>query len=242
MESIRNIMRKFLPIVLILSLLLFGLSTKAETEKRTTSPFREVSLRISANLYVEQGDEYSIEVTANPRTLYKLIADIEDEKLIIRFSFQDMWIHNFDPGPVSIKVTTPEINRLSLTGSGNIFAEKKIETDYLELLITGTGDIKIPQLKCNSLETIITGTGDIIVAGNDTLREINAFVAGSGNIKANLLPARYGHFRIGGTGICDVNISEYLDATIIGSGQIRYTGSPEINSSVSGSGRIKQSK
>lgn len=209
-----------------------------DTEKRETSPFNEISLLISAELYIEQGDEYSIEVTAKPQTLYKLIANIEDERLMIRYSFHDMWFSCFEPGPVTIKVITPNINRLSILGSGNIFAEKPIETGHLELYVTGSGDISIANLKCKSIEAIITGNGDITLAGNDTLTEINTIITGAGNLRANLLTARYGNVRMGGFGNCYVHIADYLSAWILGAGNINYTGSPKINSTITGSGNI----
>lgn len=216
------------------------LKVYGDTEKRETSPFNEISLLITAELYIEQGDEYSIEVTAKPQTLYKLIADIDDERMIIRYSFHDMWFSNFEPGPVSIKVITPDIDRLSITGSGNIIAEKPIETRHLDLYITGSGDINIANLNCKSIEAIIAGTGDIILAGNDTLTELNVIIAGSGNMRANLIPARFGSIKIGGTGNCNVNVSEYLNAWVLGSGNITYSGSPEINSTITGSGNINK--
>jgi hypothetical protein len=213
-----------------------------ESEKRELSPFREVSLRISANLYIEQGDHSQIEMVADQETLDKIIVEVVDHKLIIRFSFEDMFFGDFNPGHVTLRVVTPDIESLSIAGSGNIIAEKPIDSRVIELYITGSGDIKIAKLKCERLEADIAGSGDIIVSGDETVREIELKIAGSGNLKANQLKAEFGKIWIAGSGNCDVSISHLLDAKILGSGDIRYEGTPTINSMISGSGRIQKIK
>jgi hypothetical protein len=213
-----------------------------ETEKRDLSPFREVSLRISANLYIEQGDHSQIEMTADQETLDKIIVEVVDHKLIIRFSFEDMWFNDFKPGHVTLKVVTPDIESLSVAGSGNIIAEKTIDSRVIELFIAGSGDIKIANLKCERMEAEITGSGDIIVSGEKPVREIELKIAGSGNLKANQMEAEYGKFWIAGSGNCDVSVSHLIDAKILGSGDIRYTGNPTIESTIAGSGKIHKVK
>jgi hypothetical protein len=212
------------------------------TEKRELSPFREVSLRISANLTIEQGTSSQIEMTAEQETLDKIIVEVVDHKLIIRYSFEDTFFRDFNPGHITLKVITPELEMLGVTGSGNILSEKPIDTRVIELFIAGSGNIKIAILKCERLEAEITGSGDIVVSGGDTTREIKLLIAGSGNLIANQLPAEYGNIRIAGSGNCDVNITHLLDAKIFGSGDIRYSGSPTIESTIAGSGKIHKIK
>jgi hypothetical protein len=223
-------------------LFFFQLANAQKTETRQLSPFSEVSLRVSANLYVEQGTQSQIEITADQGALDKIIVEVVDHKLIIRFSIEDMWFSNFNPGKVTLKVITPEIESLSVAGSGNIIAEKPINTRVIELNIAGSGDIKIASLACERMEADIAGSGDIIVSGEKTIHEIELKIAGSGSLKANQLKAEYGKFWIAGSGNCDVSISDLIDAKILGSGDIRYSGSPSINSSVSGSGKIHKIK
>ena len=235
-------MKKLFIVTALLVLISQLANASDQTEKRELSPFREVSLRISANLYIEQGSQSQIEMIADQETLDKIIVEVVDHKLIIRFSFEDMWFRDFSPSHITLKVITPDIESLSVAGSGNIIAEKPIDSRVIELFITGSGDIKIAHLKCERLEADIAGSGDIIVSGEDTTREVELKIAGSGNLKANQLKAEYGKIWVAGSGNCDISISRLLDAKILGSGNIRYEGTPTINSSVSGSGRIQKVK
>ena len=156
------------------ALFLFQLNLSAKNEKRAIDPFDKISLRVAADLYLEQASEPAIEITASEQTLDKLIVENVDHKLIIRFSLEDHWLRNFDPGKIEIHVSTSEIEELNVQGSGNIIAEKKIETYALDLNIAGSGDIKMADVRCEKLKANITGSGDIIIAGNEEIGTGNA--------------------------------------------------------------------
>lgn len=224
--------------LIVLVSVFIQMTALAKNEKRDIDPFNKISLRIAANLYIEQGEQPSIEITATERTIDKLIIENIDQKLIIRFSIEDQWFHNFDPGKIEIHVITANINELNVQGSGNIIAEDPIKTDELKLNIAGSGDIKLSNIYCEQLKANITGSGDIIVSGKDEIQGIDINIAGSGDVMAYQLDAKSGYIRIAGSGDCDVSVSDYLDAKVLGSGDIKYKGHPMIRSSVTGSGKI----
>jgi hypothetical protein len=221
--------------------MLFALASMAgpEIQKLKLQPFREVSLRISANLYIEQGDNSSIVMEAEKEILDKIIVEVVDHKLIIRYSIEDMFLHGLNQGHVTLRVTTPNIEMLGVAGSGNIIAEKQLNTRVIELNITGSGDIKIAKLKCERVEAEITGSGNIIVSG-EPAQEIKLLIAGSGNLMATQLKTEYAKIRVAGSGNCEVAVSDFLDAQIFGSGDIRYMGNPKLESTISGSGKIRK--
>lgn len=216
-----------------------GISRAEErTEKRNTNPFSEVSLRVNADLYIEQGDEQSVQITASDEALNKIIVEVNDDKLIIRFSWEDMLFHDFNPGHMEIRVVTKNIYALTVQGSGTIYAEKPIETHSLELNIAGSGDIKLSQVNCDKIDATVTGSGDIVIDGPSKGREIEILIAGSGDVEAADFESEVAYVKIAGSGDCDVNVSEFLDVNIYGSGDVKYQGEPNIKSKVAGSGRV----
>jgi hypothetical protein len=231
-------MKKIVLLAIIIAVLVCSAFEGKAKEKRELRPFSEISLRLSANLYVEQAEESSVEIDARQDVIDRMIIEIVDRKLIIRFSYEDMIFGNVIPGKISIHVKSPDIDMLSVAGSGNIMVGAPIETRVMELFIAGSGDIKIADLSCHRLKAEITGSGNIIVSGNKGIRDIEMMIAGSGNIKASQLESEYGKIRIAGSGVCELAVKEYLDAMVVGAGDIRYKGSPELKSSISGSGRI----
>lgn len=222
-------------------LLLSATITRAEsrTEKRNTNSFTEISLRVAANLFVEQGDEHSVEITASETTLNKIIVEIDDDKLIIRFSLEDRWINDFTPGPIDIRVVTKRINELNVQGSGNIYASGLIETNSLDLMVAGSGDIKLSDVSCDNLEADIAGSGDIIISGSKVCREMDVNIAGSGDMIAYQFETETAYVKIAGSGDCEVFATNHLDVKVFGSGDITYKGDPTIKSQISGSGSVR---
>ena len=222
----------------ILFFVLIGTNSFARTEKRSIDPFNSVSLRVSGDLYIEQGNDPSIEITASDETLRKIIVEIIDQKLIVRFSIEDRFFSSFKPGDIEIHVVTPQINNLSIQGPGNIISNSKIESNYLDLNITGSGDIRLSDVKSEQIDIQISGSGDVVVAGDNIVKNLDIEIAGSGDVMANKLKTESCTIRIAGSGDCDVDVVNFIDAKIYGSGDIVYSGNPEVKSSISGSGEI----
>lgn len=231
-------MQKFLLILLASTMLVNLAKAESRTERREANPFTQLSLRVAANLYIEQGDEHSIEVTANERTLDKLIVEVEQGKMIIRFSLEDRLFADFKAGPIEIHVVTKDIHKLSIQGSGNIYAENLIDTYNLELNISGAGDIKLSKVKAEKIEALIAGSGDIVLSGNSKGRELDIDIAGSGDVVAYQYEAESAYVRIAGSGDCEINVTDFLDVKIVGSGDVLYKGDPSIKSQITGSGKI----
>jgi hypothetical protein len=230
-------LKKGLLISLLLAFIL-PLSANRVTDISELPYFREVSLRVAANLYIEQGDEAGIAIETNRETLDKLIVEVVDRRLIIRFGLSDRLFSNIPSAPITLKLTAPAINMLSIQGSGSIIADKPIQTKILSLRIAGSGDIKLSDVQCERLEANISGSGDIVLSGSKGILETDITIAGSGNYKGSQLKSEAGYVSITGSGDCELNVTERLEVKILGSGSVYYKGNPTVEGSISGSGKI----
>lgn len=233
-------MKTMLSIMILFCCFVYHAKAQEITHQRNTAPFTDISLRVPANLYVQQGNEHTIEIKATQSTLDKLIVEVTENKLVLRFSFEDRWINDFNPGPIDIRVVTPSIYGLSVMGSGNIYAQKSIDTHTLELNIAGSGDIHLEELHCDQTEATITGSGDVVFDGPSSGKQIKILVAGSGDVKASLFEVESAFIKIAGSGDCEVAVSQYLDVNIYGSGDVDYRGDPRVKSNIAGSGRVSK--
>jgi len=211
------------------------------SQKREVSAFTEISLRIGANVHLKQGEPQSVEVKCSESTLAKLITDVSDRKLVIRYP-NDSWFSKWNPGPVDIYVTMPQIDALSISGSGSIFSEGKIESRILDATISGSGDIKLVDLKAEKVSASLSGSGNIHLFGKQNASELKAAISGSGNIKAIEFPVDNVDVKISGSGNCWVNCTKKLDIKLAGSGNVTYRGNPSVDSSIAGSGKVKEDK
>lgn len=225
--------------LLLLSISFFlSVTAIAENNVRELPSFSEISLRIPGTVHLEQGAKQSVSIKADESTLEEIITEVKGRTLIIRFKTQNFFLRPFNPGKIDIYITVPEIDALSVAGSGNLTG-KSVNTRILDLAVSGSGDISLGQLSSERIKAAISGSGNISIDRGYT-KELNAVISGSGNFKGADFEAEDVDARISGSGNCTITARKILQARVSGSGSIMYNGDPQIDSAVSGSGRIKK--
>ncbi len=222
----------------ILGVFLFN-PASAKDDERKVPTFSEVSLKIPAILYIEQGSKQNVKITAKSSTLEEIITEVKGRTLNIKFPNTNYFRKNFEPGKIEIHISVPEIDGLSLSGSGDIIAEE-IETRILDLAVSGSGNIIIEELKTNRVSASISGSGDITIKDGGVADDLSVSISGSGDVKAAGFEAKDVVVRISGSGNSYVKSNGTIKARVAGSGNINYKGNPNIDSSVAGSGRVKK--
>ena len=217
----------------------FQLTFAQTSQKRDVSAFSEISLRVSANVHLQQGSTQSVEVKGKEESLKKLITEVNDRKLVIRFP-NETFFNKWNPGPIDIYITVPQIDGLSISGSGSITSEGKIESRILDLAISGSGDIKLGDLKAEKVSSALSGSGNIHLSGSQNAVNLKIAISGSGNVKGIDFPADNVDIKISGSGNCWVNSIKKLTVHLAGSGNVVYRGNPTIDSSIAGSGKVKE--
>jgi hypothetical protein len=232
-------MKTKLATIILFLVILSGVQVKAEEQTRKVDPFTSISLRISANVHLKQGARQDIKIEAKSSTLEEILTEVKDGELIIRFHNKDYFWNTFQPGEITIYLSTPEINGLAVSGSGNIVADQEIKTDKLDLALSGSGNIKLEDLAAGQVESTISGSGNISLAGNTPARDFSATISGSGNVKAINYSADDVTVHVSGSGNVSIGANKNLNVRVSGSGSVNYKGDPMIDSSISGSGKVK---
>ena len=224
---------------ILFAFILTGIRVQAEDQTRKVDPFNEISLRIGATVHLEQGKEQSLEIVAKSSTLEEIITEVKDRKLIIRFPGKNMFWNSFQPGEITIYITTPEINGLGVAGSGDIIAEDEIKTRSLDLVVSGSGNIKLEELSAEQVKNTISGSGNIILEGKTTAQDLSVAISGSGNFKGLDYSAKDVSVKLSGSGNVDIEAIDNLHIRLVGSGNVTYKGKPSIDQSTSGSGSVR---
>jgi hypothetical protein len=188
-------------------------SGKVISETRNVSGFSSVELQGSANMEVTFGNAESVVITADDNILPLIETNVQTGQLIIR----DKAKTNINPStPVRVNVTIQALKGVTLSGSGKI---------------------NVSQMAGDSLVINLTGSGSITVTG--TVTAVNASLPGSGNIYCGGLHAKTAKVKLDGSGDIEIYASQSLDAGILGSGSILYSGNPaQVSKSIVGSGNI----
>jgi hypothetical protein len=155
--------------------------------------------------------------------------------------------------PMKLYIHTPEVNEVTLSGSGLIHGEN-IFTNTLDLNLSGSGDILFGAeadiidcdisgsgttelgLTADQIKASISGSGEMEFYGDADSGEFE--ITGSGAIHAYDLLLQECYATINGSGNIYVNVEDYLDVTITGSGNVYYSGNPIIDSHITGSGSV----
>ncbi len=229
-------------ILLALGLIGWCIEALAETDERKLTAFTEISLRIPAKLYIEQGSTQKVTIDADSETLKEIITEINDRALVVRFPAKNYFRKSVDPGKITIHVTMPEVTGLNLSGSGDIFGKGIITTRIIDLNLSGSGNIDLTDLQAERVKASISGSGNIVIGGEKTASEFTGSIAGSGNIRAEELEADQVKVVIAGSGNCGITSNGNVNVKIAGSGNFYYNGNPNIDSTIVGSGKIKEIK
>jgi hypothetical protein len=128
---------------------------------------------------------------------------------------------------------------LRVKGSGDLRAVR-IDVEEIEATVSGSGDMYIKVVHADAGEFIVTGSGDLVVTEGGRVDRLEANVVGSGDIDLDDVSCRVAEVNVIGSGTASIGIvDEKLNASVLGSGDIRYRGDPDTDTVELGSGEIR---
>ena len=140
-------------------------------------------------------------------------------------------------GDVKFKSIRADQFKIGINGSGDVSVDA-LEGKSVDAAIRGSGDIKLASVQANTVNISVHGSGDVYAAGNAD--RVDVEINGSGDVRTRKLVAREAGVRIVASGDAEVHAKEKLTASVSGSGDIRYAGSPaNVGKAVRGSGSIE---
>lgn len=210
-------------------------NARIKKETRDVSGFTGVSVAGPFKVTVQQGADYAVSVEADENLL--LYIEIEDGGNSLKIRERKGYNLRGTKG-LKVTVQMPEINLLSLAGSGSIDAPSIIKnSDAIRLDLAGSGYISAI-VETPKVRVDITGSGNTALAGQT--RDMDVTIGGSGDCIAEQLKSENCSVSIGGSGTVKVYASNSLNASIGGSGNVYYIGEPpNIKKSIGGSGKVK---
>ncbi|MFQ5446292.1 MAG: head GIN domain-containing protein [Saprospiraceae bacterium] len=191
--------------------------------------FTGVRLEANARVFITQGDNFEVVAKGDENIINLLQLDVQNNTWTIEFSH---CVNNYD---LEIYITMPEIDLLSISGSGEMVGENFFDTEDIVLRISGSGNICLG-LFSETIDGKISGSGEIELEG--TAEFLDFAISGSGDLKAFPLIASKADISISGSGDAAVHVLEILDVSISGSGNVFYKGHPILNVTISGSGDV----
>jgi hypothetical protein len=207
-------------------------SGQITTTQRQLTGVKGVSVELPCNVEIVQGGAESVVIVTDDNIAPLVETVVENDQLKIRLVHR---VASVRPTSLKITVNARTVERISISGSGSVAAEK-LQSPSLDANISGSGNVRIASLSADLLRVSIAGNGDFSAGGRaDTVR---ASISGSGDLKTGMLAAKNVKMSIAGSGDAKVWASQTLNVSIAGSGDVGYYGDAAVTQSVAGSGRI----
>jgi hypothetical protein len=208
-------------------------SGNRKSEQRALPSFNGIGLRCGANVIIAQGDQQEVRIEADDNLLSKISTEVKNDELVIDYSCDFR-----SRSGVSIYVTMPTLCVVELTGSGNITATGSFHCEFLNLRLSGSGDIK-GCFEARSLKASLAGSGSISLSGS--VAESDIRISGSGDVKARDLKMFSSTISITGSGNSEVDVANNLKVDITGSGNVYYLAEPaHLQKRITGSGGVSK--
>lgn len=165
----------------------------SEIDKVTTmQAFDKVRIEAPVNVILEQNGNNTVRVKATTEQLEKMTIYVDNEGLTIDLKEYNVGLFNEiknDFNSVTVFVTVDALKDISITGAGNVTVPAALNTEDINLHITGAGDMNIAQLTCQNLDIKITGAGDMTMGAVQS-NAVTAKITGAGDIEMASLVAK----------------------------------------------------
>jgi len=207
---------------------------------RSVSGYHGVSVSGSVELFLTQGNEESVVISADDTNVRdKVITEVDNGILRIYLERKNkVQIDWPNKNKIRAYVSVKDIDYLSSSGSGKLHIEGNLKTDKLKVDISGSGNVE-GAVTTKEFSLGISGSADADLSGTAEKSEFH--ISGSGNIKSYDFSTEYCNASISGSGNVRVTVTKELSAHISGSGNVFIKGDGLIRDySASGSGKFKR--
>lgn len=203
------------------------------SETRELPKFNSIQVSGSADLTIIKGETLSVTLSDYETLLPYWDLVVLDSTLQVKTKPSSTLINS----RAKVTITLPTaLYSIRMNGSGNVGIISAFSS-LNKININGSGKVTGSQLAdYKSLDIYIGGSGDVMLSG--TAQRLTAKINGSGAIKLSQLSAIDAECNISGSGDIYIDVQKTLKASIYGSGNIIYTGSPVLDAHGSGSGKF----
>lgn len=235
------------PILIVLALVASISVTTAQTTKKVLDlpEFNGIYVNSNYTVYLKQTNKQ--EVTVEALTEIFNISEIKVENGILMINVdrkpdnpnKSIWqkIDDIKLNPtMKLYVSMKNVKDLQVNGNGKIISENSIAADFINLGIAGAGSMDV-DLKGNKIKAELSGSGLMTVKGYATNME--ALVSGPGTLNGFNCALETAKAKVSGSGLCQLNVSNNIDAMVVGNGAVKHKGNTKsAQKVVYGSGTI----
>lgn len=229
------------------AIFILSIAAAAQITKKTLElpEFKSVYNNSNYTVYLKQTNKQEIVVEALTE-IYELTSIIvENGVLMVNVERKpdnpnkSVWskIDDIKLNPtMKVYISVKNLTDLQVNGNGKIISENSLAATVLTLSVSGSGSMDL-DIKGDIVKTDVSGSGKIALKGYAS--SIDANLSGSGNLNAFNCPLDNAKIKVSGSGNCEVNVTNTIDALVLGSGTVKHKGNTKnTTKKVYGSGSV----
>jgi hypothetical protein len=186
------------------------------------------------SIKMEQAAQEVLLVRAEDNLLPYLITEVHGDVLHIRTTPKVDLVPTL---PIEFFLTVTSLESLIHQGVGDIDISG-LTTDKLVLKFTGVGAVEVFDLNADELNVWLSGLGSIGATGNVIRQTVK--LTGMGPYQAQGLQSSEAEVVVESSDSATVRVSDLLIATIKSTGSVYYIGSPTVEATITGTGKVEQ--
>jgi len=213
--------------------------TDPNAQKRTVSSFHGVTVQSGIDLYLNQGGDEAVAVSAgDPEYRDRIVTVVEGGILHIYLDDKFHWNWGWGNRKLKAYVSCKELDQLKASGGSDVYIDEAIKSQRLELHFSGGSDLH-GKLQVGELTVGQTGGADVYISGSAA--QLYVHVSGGSDFHGYDLAVDDCHAQASGGSDVYVTVNTELDATASGGSDIHYRGSGSVREShTNGSGSVSR--
>lgn len=221
---------KRLSVVLIGLLMGAGLEAQQvndpNAEVRTAKDFHGISVSNAFNVYITQGNEEAVAVSA-AEVKHRERIKVEVKAGILHIGYDTDGKMSWGSGNKKLKayISFKQIDQLRISGACDVYISGTLKADALSIDQSGASDLK-GKLDVNKLTVDLSGASDITVTGTATQLSVEAH--GASGFKGYELVTDICNAEASGASDIKITVNKQLSARASGASDVRYKGNGEI--------------
>ncbi|QMU26722.1 head GIN domain-containing protein [Adhaeribacter radiodurans] len=211
-------------------------SSRIDEQTRPVDSFTGVASGVPFNVFVTIGPKESLRLEGDTDLLDKIETAVKNGVLHIKMQKgSERWFGGSKKA--TIYITAPSLNKLSVSGAGNMEVKGTVKGERVTTDVSGSGHLSAA-VASSSLSASISGSGGMELEGK--ANEAHIDISGSGKFEGEDLNTKTAKITVSGSGKASIQAEETLNATLSGSGKVTYSGNAKVNVVKSGSGTVSK--
>lgn len=194
----------------------------ANAELREVKNFHGISVSSAFDVYLSQSNDEAVAVSASDReTRGRIKVEVRDGILYVGLE-KGNWKWNTNDKKLKVYISFKTLDKLSASGSCDVYVDGVINSDDLKVNLSGSSDIRQAKLNVKKLDIDLSGSSDMKVSGIATNLTID--VSGSSQFKGENLISDFCKANASGSSDISITVNKELSARTSGSSDVLVKG------------------